>query len=50
MAEVRIYDDQGRQLGPGQVGNVYLKLMGDFGIQELVRTGKILLVRGARAT
>jgi long-chain acyl-CoA synthetase len=29
-AEVRIYDDTGKQLGPGEVGNVYMKLMGDF--------------------
>jgi long-chain acyl-CoA synthetase len=29
-AEVRIYDDAGKQLGPGEVGNVYMKLMGDF--------------------
>jgi len=29
-AEVRIYDDAGKQLGPGEVGNVYMKLMSDF--------------------
>ena len=29
-AEVRIYDDAGQQLGPGETGNVYMKLMGDF--------------------
>jgi len=28
--EVRIYDDEGKLCAPGQVGTVYLKLMGDF--------------------
>ncbi len=28
--EVRIYDDEGKLCPPGQVGTVYLKLMGDF--------------------
>jgi len=43
-AEVRIYDDQGQQLGPGEVGNVYLKLMGDFeygGDPAKTRAGRI---------
>jgi long-chain acyl-CoA synthetase len=43
-AEVRIYDDQGQQLGPGQVGNVYMKLMGDFeygGDPEKTRANRI---------
>ncbi|HYI60449.1 MAG TPA: acyl-CoA synthetase [Acidimicrobiales bacterium] len=28
--EVRIYDDDGNRLGPGQVGTVYMSLMADF--------------------
>jgi long-chain acyl-CoA synthetase len=28
--EVRIYDDEGNQLGPGQIGTVYMSLMADF--------------------
>jgi long-chain acyl-CoA synthetase len=43
-AEVRIHDDAGTQLGPGEVGNVYLKLMGDFeygGDPEKTRSARI---------
>ena len=29
-SEVRIYDDEGNELGPGQVGTVYMSLMADF--------------------
>ncbi len=29
-SEIRIYDDEGTQLGPGQVGTVYMQLMADF--------------------
>jgi long-chain acyl-CoA synthetase len=29
-SEIRIYDDEGNQLGPGQVGTVYMQLMADF--------------------
>jgi len=28
--EVRIYDDDGNQLGPGRIGTVYMSLMADF--------------------
>ena len=43
-ADVRIYDDEGKQLGPGEVGNVYLKLLGDFeygGDPGKTRAGRI---------
>jgi long-chain acyl-CoA synthetase len=43
-AEVRIYDDAGRQLGPGEIGNVYMKVMGDFeygGDPEKTRAARI---------
>jgi len=29
-SEIRIYDDQGTQLGAGQIGTVYMQLMADF--------------------
>ena len=29
-ADVKIYDDDGRECGPGEIGTVYLKLMGEF--------------------
>ena len=29
-AEIRIFDDDGKPCAPGQVGTVYMKLMGDF--------------------
>ena len=29
-SEIRIYDDEGNQLAPGQIGTVYMQLMADF--------------------
>jgi long-chain acyl-CoA synthetase len=43
-ADVRIYDDEGNQLGPNEIGNVYLKLMGEFeygGDPEKTRAARI---------
>jgi long-chain acyl-CoA synthetase len=43
-ADVRIYDDDGKRLGPNEVGNVYLKLLNDFeygGDPEKTRAGRI---------
>ena len=29
-SEIRIYDDEGNRLGPGEIGTVYMQLMADF--------------------
>ncbi len=41
--EVRVLDDEGKECSPGQVGTVYLKLMGDFaykGDEKKTREGR----------